>query len=116
MSNEVQVFDGDGEVPPDIKKIVAENESLREQVQWLKNSVSVAEHVIDSLKDEVKFYEEKFWKISKLTAVSYKEHRDKIEEVESIKRNIENGSPASQFFSEVDPTDLEENWQDHRLR
>ncbi len=57
---EVQVFDGDGVVTPEIRQLMAENENLHDRVSSLKSQAIMDAREIESLHREIGMLREKF--------------------------------------------------------
>ena len=58
-SSEVQVFDGDGAVPPELQKLMEENRSLRTSIDNLQADLSCSQSTIEELERSNRFLAKK---------------------------------------------------------
>lgn len=65
-NREVQCFDGDGTVPPEITKLMAELESLKAMVREMTESRRRDEATINALREELEEFHDKFGDIVKI--------------------------------------------------
>jgi hypothetical protein len=75
-SSEVQVFDGDGTVPPEITKLIRENELLREQNRYLSQTNKQKDEDIQDLLRENRFLAKKLNSISFIISQPEEKDRD----------------------------------------
>lgn len=74
-SSEVQVFDGDGVVTPEIKALIAENERLRRELEATQETLARTERDISKMYNENDFLLKKLSMIEHALNLPYKNEK-----------------------------------------